>query len=277
MDTELPDDEDWMRVPEGPPYFLIESDDYHSFLEIIVRDVGVNSNVPLADASVRVERLTVTVIGERETVAYGLTEEASLSREETVKHVGADGWQKLVLDAKITATTFVLIGGQFEHILCRQDPSAFFSATNGSITTLVPDVQATMLVADFLASDRVPTGILADVCEERDLLADIDPLILTGDQDDGDKFGEPEDDLNVQYTADTLAVEEVEDTVLEAPPQPVAEPVDAVPAPVRELRRKLSRLILTKGATERVGVLLEELRQLEKKHLEMGVSPAGGA
>ena len=164
MDTELPDDESWMQTPQGPPYYLVESDDYHSFLEIVVRDAGVNSNVPLADASVRVERLTVTVIGERETVAYGLTEEASLSREETVKHVGADGWQKLVLDAKITATTFVLIGGQFEHILCRRDqPSAFQSATNGHVTTLVPDIQATMLVADFLASDRVPTGILAAV------------------------------------------------------------------------------------------------------------------
>jgi len=272
---------------DTPPYCLDRSQEYHGFLEVTVRDDSRKDYVVRpGDASLRVEKLLTTVIGERGTAAYGLTEEAAISREEAILQIGADGWQALVREPKMTASAFVLMGGQFEDIVTRDFmPSRLAAAVNGELMSLVPDSEAGKLAESLTACGCWPTGVLERICCERELVeyqelwdenAGSDNPYLApyqhGEwqdenhehQDVGTNDENCQEDFQGSAMLDT-AEATIDPAGGDGAAGPSARPqVGSVPESVRGLRRRLSRLILVRGACPEANALLEELRQLEQ-------------
>lgn len=272
--------------PQEPPYSLERSAEYVGFLQIVVRDGSWEERtVPAGDPSARVERLSVTVIGERDTAAYGLTEEATVSREEAVLHVGTDGWLALVREPKLTASAFVLGGGQFEDIVTWGSdlrPSRLAAAVGGELRDLVPTAEAGRLAQALEALGRWPSGILERICAERELLQPEEAL--EQQQSEEEQWREEANFSSADGGAGPSNVGvgavrwEAEDCELEVDESgreditggdgaagPALSQVEVVPDAVRILRRRLSRLILLKGASPEARALFGELWQLEQR------------
>lgn len=263
-----------------PPYSLDRSQEYHGFLEVIVRDGSRKDYIVRpGDASLRVEKLMTTVIGERGTAAYGLTEEAAISREEASLQIGADGWQALVREPKITASAFVLMGGQFEDINTRDlMPSRLAAAVNGELTSLVPDSEAAKLAESLAACGCWPTGILERICCERELVERQEPWDENPGSHNPYLDGEWQDEHQDLGTNDEHSQEEPQASAMLDAAEAIIDPaggdgaagpsarpqVGSIPDAVRMLRRRISRLILVRGACPEASALLEELRQLEQ-------------
>uniref|UniRef100_A0A7S1ACD8 Uncharacterized protein n=1 Tax=Noctiluca scintillans TaxID=2966 RepID=A0A7S1ACD8_NOCSC len=166
--TDSEDDDDWDTLgASAPPYRLVPAEEYSGFMELSVR-----RGPPPTDQRRKgriVKRLPVRLIGERGTPVYGLTEEACLWRKKTRMSVGEEGWQKLVKDPKITASTFCLIGGQFKDVAKGSATSLFARMTMMNLASLVPDAQAKMLAEEALSCGQALTGALADFCQHRHL------------------------------------------------------------------------------------------------------------
>lgn len=138
-------DSGWKALgSRAPLYQLVKSQTSVGFHEVSVRDGGAVHH----RQQPTVESLLVRVIGETGTPACGLIEEARLWRQRTVLNIGEDGWEQLVVEPKITASTFVLIGGSFEDISSDRVPS-FASVTGRELTALMPEARTTLLAEEF--------------------------------------------------------------------------------------------------------------------------------
>ncbi|CAE8716641.1 unnamed protein product, partial [Polarella glacialis] len=154
-------------------YSLAPSEQYFGFLEIVVRPEGEDEGfLQPGDPSMSVETLTAMVIGDRDTPAYGLTEKARIHKQRTIQQVGIDGWQALIRLPKLTATTFVLLGGQFEDVDSSVRPSQLGACVNGVINSLVPDLVAARLAENCYAAGNFPGGLLARICDERQITSE---------------------------------------------------------------------------------------------------------
>uniref|UniRef100_A0A7S1F7J6 Uncharacterized protein n=1 Tax=Noctiluca scintillans TaxID=2966 RepID=A0A7S1F7J6_NOCSC len=162
---EPPTDDEWDTFGFAEaPYRLVRSEAYSGFLEASARQ-GV---VPHVKETKIVKRLPIRIIGELGTPAYGLVEGACLWRKKTILSIGVEGWEMLVRDPKITASTFVLLGGLFKDIT-HKGPVSLFASLTEDLSALVPDPRATVLGKEIMECGRALPSTLALVCEQRDV------------------------------------------------------------------------------------------------------------
>lgn len=153
---------------DGPLYNLVHSSEYSGFLTLRVRKDGPQSPLNVANyAYAAIDRLQVLVVGERDTRFYGLTAMFSVMRDCLVPIVGESGWLLLAREPKLTASAFVLAGGDFEVPSERDTHGPFAGAKP---TDVVPDAVAKELAVHLAEANRPARGLLLDVCNERDLV-----------------------------------------------------------------------------------------------------------
>eukprot|EP00971_Amphidinium_carterae_P100071 1978722-Amphidinium_carterae.2 len=138
-----------------PPYCLVASEEYLGFFDLLVRE---QDGTMQYQEPTSVEEVNVTLIGEQGTRAYGMTEQAIITRNQAVEMIGEDGWRTLIEEAKLTASAFVLIGGRLDGGRGGDGsdlrPSELLRAVAGDILALVPEREAAMLALDFESMER---------------------------------------------------------------------------------------------------------------------------
>lgn len=251
----------------GTCFRLLKSETYRGFLELAARSEEFqDAVVPLGDASISVVSLAVTVIGEQETPAYGLTEQAQVAQAAAVAFVGVDGWQALVREPKLTASAFVLMGGEFEDIVTTDDrPCSFATAVDGDLLSLVPETLAVRLTESLYECGRWPIGRLEQYCMERDLLVGKDLNLVEGSLTMFLRESSKENSLG----AGAVEQDDYDEVArVDLPPSAGGEDRESAMTnanPIQVLRRKLSRVILQKGACAEAEALFRELHQLEQR------------
>eukprot|EP00746_Dinoflagellata_sp_MGD_P167971 gnl/MRDRNA2_/MRDRNA2_99010_c0_seq1.p1 gnl/MRDRNA2_/MRDRNA2_99010_c0~~gnl/MRDRNA2_/MRDRNA2_99010_c0_seq1.p1 ORF type:complete len:298 (+),score=51.49 gnl/MRDRNA2_/MRDRNA2_99010_c0_seq1:132-1025(+) len=152
---------------DGPLYNLVHSSEYSGFLTLRVRKDGPQSPLNVASYAYGIDRLQVLVVGERDTRFYGLTAMFSVMRDCLVPIVGESGWLLLAREPKLTASAFVLAGGDFE-VPSEDDTHGPFAGAKP--IDAVPDAVAKELAVHLAEANRPARGLLLDVCNERDLV-----------------------------------------------------------------------------------------------------------
>uniref|UniRef100_A0A7S1ADD0 Uncharacterized protein n=1 Tax=Noctiluca scintillans TaxID=2966 RepID=A0A7S1ADD0_NOCSC len=158
------DDERWDELGSSePPYRLVMSTVHQGFLELSAR------REPSQHVEVlrKVDRLGVQVVGEHDTPACGLVVDGCLWRKTSIMSIGFDGWQDVGITPKLTASTFVLLGGQF--MKPKDGSKSSFSTAVGEMerSVLISDTRAKQLADELTAAERPVSGLLEYVCEQR--------------------------------------------------------------------------------------------------------------
>jgi len=163
------DDERWDELGfSEPPYSLVMSTVHEGFLELSARREPSQHVEVLRE----VDRLGVQVLGEHDTPACGLVVDGCLWRKTSIMSIGADGWQDVGITPKVTASTFVLLGGQF--LKPKDGSKSSFSTAVGEMerSVLISDARAKQLADELIAAGRPVSGLLESVCEQRLLCTD---------------------------------------------------------------------------------------------------------
>lgn len=252
-----------------PQYSIITSEEYHGFLEVRAR-TSEDSFVPIGHSCTRVERVEVTVIGEQDTPVYGVTETVRLNRDKVVPHIGMDGWLWIVCEPKLTATAWVLAGGEAQDLGCGDGSSELAKTVGGDLSMLVPDVQAATLAAELVECGLCPEGMLYEICMARGFLEMAnyeDEAALEDVVSDLEDLDNQTDDGVDQLNTEEEQEEDDEENLPGhtemfdggAAGAGVSSHLDSVQA----MRRRLARMILSQGASPEAAKLFESLHNLE--------------
>jgi hypothetical protein len=146
-----------------PPYCIVPSAEHAGFLELSARHAPVEQSEKVREEN----RLPVKVVGERDTPAFGLMEDGFLWRKATQLSIGAAGWKALCATPNVTASTFVLLGGQFQRPQHGKLSPLLRSVRESGSSVLVSNARARVLADEFAETGRCVPGLLEYVREQR--------------------------------------------------------------------------------------------------------------